>query len=288
MLNTKVLTFAIAVNLFGLLSVGNSSATSLGPNFAVKLSCSEATRSSLKSLDLSIEAPDGTSSWQYAIQDMTDSSDSITPNDWYKSPGTYTFRLAYCLKGKLCNLGLEKQEFLVTGDELQIAADLWFTTDAEERQTFLADLTIKRLIEGEKSVALIQDWSPTPGDLPHYQLVNWTKQPIYGAGWLGNFFGRIQFEGHGTWIRYPRGGFCGTVGLGQPLEPNHSVGSVEGYFIGTPTRFVTGRYKYVIQYSLRPVLEGVPTELMKTRTIRKRTQDIFEVSAEFFIDARAQ
>jgi len=105
------------------------------------------------------------------------------------------------------------------------------------------------------------------------------------VGWPGNFFGHIQREVHGQWINYPRGGFCGTVAGGGPLEPNQSVGSIEGYFIGGANPFAEGRYRYVVQYSPSRTREGVPVDLSEKGQTRKRVQEIYEASAGFYVES---
>ena len=271
-----------------------SASSSLGPSLSIDLSFSTTQkfplRSPLRSLRLSAKAPDGSTTWQYAAEgekevDAFIKQSTLPPENWYTGPGQYSLQVSYCFAGTAGEVKQEAQAFLVAGQELRIAANLWFLEDQQKHQTLLADLTITRFLTGDQSVWLIQDWAPARRSMPRYQIVNSTNHPIYGVSWLGNFFGRIQRELSGHWINYPRGGFCGTVAGGESLEPNESAGSTEGYFIGGANPFVNGRYRYVVQYSLTPTSIGVPTELTDHGITRKRVQNIYEVSAEFYVES---
>lgn len=289
MLTRGILKVALAVHLFSLGTVVNCLEGSAAHSLSIKLSFAAKERFPLKSLKLSIEAPDGRTAWQYTAEGEKDTDvlmkrGAVLAEEWYTAPGKYSLSVSYRLEGPVREPRQEKQEFLATGQELRMTADLWFIDDQEKHQTFLADLTIRRYLPGNNSVWLIQDWIPAREGQPRYQIVNSAGHPIYGVGWHGNFFGRIQQIVNGQWLNYPRGGFCGTVAGGQPIEANASAGSIEGYFIGGSNPFVTGRYRYVVQYSLIRTTEGVPAKLANGGLTRKRAQEIYEVSTEFYVE----
>jgi hypothetical protein len=111
------------------------------------------------------------------------------------------------------------------------------------------------------------------------------SRAIHGVSWFGNFFGSVQRNVAGLWISYPRGGFCGTVSAGEPIQPKQSGGSIEGYFIGDANPFVEGAYRYVVLYSLSPTSPGVPTALIEQGLTRKQVEDVYEVTAEFNVQS---
>ena len=114
--------------------------------------------------------------------------------------------------------------------------------------------------------------------------MNDSDRLIYGVGWFGNFFGRVQRDVRGLWMDYPRGGFCGTVSAGRPIQPRRAVGSIEGYFIGDPNPFAEGSYRYVVHYSFSPISSGVPTALIEKGLALKQVEEVYEVVAEFQIE----
>jgi hypothetical protein len=207
--------------------------------------------------------------------------DGLSAENWQRAPGEYKVRVSYSLEGDSNEPRTEEQEFLVTGQELRIVTSLWFINDDERKQSLLADLTVRRLLRSPGGVLLIENWVPTTDGAPRYEVVNEGDRAIYGVGWLGNFFGRVERNVRGVWIPYHRGGFCGTVSAGKPIQPMESAGSIEGYFIGDAKPFTEGSYRYVVHYSLSPRSPGVPTALLEKGLTRKQVEDVYEVATEF-------
>lgn len=262
------------------------------PTLLIRVSFSARDRFPLESFHLSLMAPDGAISWRYDAQGEVETNalmkqDAISAENWYGAPGEYELRVSYSVEGVSNQRRTKEQAFLVSGDELRIIGELWFIDDDEKRQALLADLTIRRFLASPGGVFLFKDWLPSPNGKPRYEIVNETDRPIHGVGWLGNFFGSVQRDvsGRGFWIPYPRGGFCGTVSAGKPIQPKERAGSIEGYFIGEANPFSEGAYRYVVHYSLSPISPGVPTKLIEKGLTRKQVQDVYEVAAEFRIQS---
>jgi hypothetical protein len=292
MLKQKIATLALGLYLSALgtvVSCAEARASDLmAPSLTVDLSFSAKERFPLKNLELAIHEPGGRTTWRYAADgkieaDVLMKQANVLATDWYTTPGKYSLSVSYLLEGNDREVKQEEQEFLVSGEELRVTAKLWFNDDEEKHRAFLANLTLVRLLSSTGSVFLIQDWTPSPEARPRYQIINSTNRPIYGVDWLGNFFGKVRHEVRGQWMPYPRGGFCGTVEGGTPIGPSERAGSIEGYFIGDAKPFVNGKFKYVVQYSLSSPREAVPTDLMNNGKTRKRAQEIYEVSAEFYV-----
>jgi hypothetical protein len=297
MLRPKLLVFVFSVALFfSALPITCASRTVpllTEPGLMIDLSFSSEHRFPLKTLTLAIVAPDGRTTWQYDAEGsktvrLLMKEGSVLAENWYTTPGKYSLNVTYFFERPASAAHRASQEFLMTGDERRVTADLWFVEDTQKRRTFLADLTIVRVVPGSSGVWLLQDWTPTSEARPHYQIVNSTDHPIYGLGWRGNFFGSVEYQVNGHSIRYPRGHFCGTVSNGEPIQANGRAGSTEGYFIGDPGPFVNGRYRYVVEYSSVPTTAGIPAELTKKGLTRKRVQEIYEISVEFYIESQVK
>ncbi|HKA17387.1 MAG TPA: hypothetical protein VKN18_03640 [Blastocatellia bacterium] len=260
------------------------------PSLSFRVRFSAKDRFPLEGLHLSVIAPDGRTGWQYDAQGEEETralmkQEALSAENWYGVPGEYKVRVSYSLEGVSNEPRTEEQEFLVTGQELRIVTNLWFIDDDEKRQSLLADLTIRRLLPSSGDIRLIEDWIPTVDGKPRYEIVNDSDRVRYGVAWFGNFFGSVQRDVRGLWIPYPRGGFCGTVSAGKPIEPKQGAGSIEGYFIGDANPFIEGAYRYVVQYSLSSISMGVPAELTKRGMTRKQVEDVYEVAAEFRIQS---
>jgi len=259
-----------------------------GPSLEFGITLSGQERRPLEKFQVAVIAPGGQISWTYQTETRKDTNaliqrGAILAQDWYTGPGNYSLRVSYSPTRPSGPPPVEQQGFALDGQELRITSNLWFIDDEKAGRVFLADLTTRRYLPGSGKVSLVQDWAPDPEARPQYRILNTSVGPIYGVGLYGNFFGTVQRNINGIWVAYPRGGFCGTVGMGQPLQPNEEVGSHEGYFIGQARPFVTGVYRYVAGYSLAPVSEGVPSELADKGLTLKRSQDIYEIAAEFYI-----
>ncbi|HST53314.1 MAG TPA: hypothetical protein VLJ61_14985 [Pyrinomonadaceae bacterium] len=263
------------------------------PRFSVGLDFSSEGRFPLAYIELSVVAPDGRVSWTYKAEgkEQTDAlikQEALTPEGWYDMSGKYTLTVSYRIEGEAESLRAESQEFAADGQELRVGTRLWFISDKETHKSFLASMTLTRYLSTSSSVWLVGKWNPSREGRPRYEIVNSLTQPIYGVGWEGNFFGHVEAEAKGHWRGYPRGGFCGTVSAGKPIQPGGKDDSIEGYFMGEVSPFAKGRYRYVVSYSLEPSSFGVPTSFTDAGRTFKRMTDVYEVTEEFRVDSDAK
>ena len=136
-----------------------------GPILSFGLSFSAKDRFPLESFELSVIPPDGTASWRYDAQGDDEISalmkqDALSAENRYSVPGEYKVRVSYSLEDVSNLPRAEEQKFLVTGQELRIVTSLWFIHDDENRQSLLADLTVRRMLPSSGDIRLIEDWIP--------------------------------------------------------------------------------------------------------------------------------
>jgi hypothetical protein len=257
-----------------------------GPQLAVHVVISSEKKPAFSSLRLSVLAPDGRVAWRHDAADGTGldniTSRGLQADGWHTAPGVYRFVVTYSLADGAKKELREEQEFKVEGKELRVQCLLWFG-EAKGQPISLDYFRIARILRGAGGVLLAKNWIPGRGGSPRYTVNSSLKEPIYGAGLRGNFFGRVETEVNGSWVNYPRGGFCGTVDGGQPIPAGGSADSIEGYFLGRAKEFVPGRYRYVLQYTLR---RGPAESLFgddSESPARRRTPEVYEIYDEFYI-----
>ena len=257
-----------------------------GPQITVRVLVSSAKKPAFDGLRISVAAPGGKVSWLYDAGDgsVLDNlrTDGLRADGWYTAPGVYTFVVTYTAAGGARKEVREEQEFKVGGKELRVDCFLWFGR-GEGKPFSLGDFRITRVLQGSGGVLLAKDWVPSPEATPRYKINSRLKEPVYGEGLFGNFFGRVETEIDGSWVPYPRGGFCGTVGGGRPIPPGGSADSIEGYFLSEVKPFVPGRYRYVLGYTVESADEELLSEGVRKNRARKRVPVVYEIYDEFYI-----
>lgn len=189
------------------------------------------------------------------------------------------------------------QQTHLQGDELEIMVNLSFNIirpcSVDERgsraNASLELFEINIVRQTPKDVALRRDWIPSAEGVPRYIVENRGPSSWYGFTAMGNLFGRIEVFEKNKWKPYERGGKCGTDTSGLRLVPASSQESIEGYFLGSPSNFKPGVYRYILELSSEIPDFGYSCDFLDVGAPTVRTMTAYRLSDEFsIVDSRNQ
>ncbi|MBI5544208.1 MAG: hypothetical protein HY901_09990 [Deltaproteobacteria bacterium] len=271
------------------LPVRNAGALS-DPPLRLVLSAPPAADAAILSVSLSVERPDSTfwsKAWSQpgAHRDEAEDFEAVE-RGWFQGVGTYRLEFVLGQNGRTAKASvfvdgnetaLEVHAWVDALDERNDALEVGEEESAVPVRPFIALLRIERVLESN-GVRLESDWQPAIYGVPRYRIRNEGKTAIFGTGVHGNLFGIVEQLLDGKPVSFLRGGFCGTVAPGRPLEPGESVESIEGFFIGRPRPMPVGKYRYVVRYTLEPMRfqENLPRNELSVQV-----NTLFEAADEF-------
>ena len=132
-------------------------------------------------------------------------------------------------------------------------------------------------------LVLERRWEPKADGTPLYYIKNTGKQTWHGVANLGHFYGRIEVFDKQSWRPYHRGGICGTDLGGPSLSPHSETVSSEGSFIDTPTRFLPGKYRYMLEASTEPFGPYILCDYLDVGAPNLQSKNIYWLVDEFVI-----
>ena len=200
--------------------------------------------------------------------------------NWYKNSGNYKLLIEYAvgmdnIPGKKSDI-----EFFVTGDELEIRANIYFNTLDIDSTVNLSNFYIKRYYNSSDSVTIVSKWIPNPNKELLYVIKNNTKRIIYSVVWDRNFSGYIENNDNGQGKIYFRGKAIGIGNSYKQVFPGDSVDSYEPLFFDSKS-FIVNKYVYEAYYSFAETLLGIPVN--KSKNTMKGIFDYYLLRSEFEI-----
>jgi hypothetical protein len=237
-----------------------------------------------QTLEINIISPDNQKVWEYYSTGDSSFLD-LKANNWFTKEGRYKFIVHVEYKDTV-RTAEEGCDFIMVGKEYKVDAEIDFTnsdfTKLEGKKTYyLSDIYIRKYYLSSDSVTIKEKWIPKPDGMPEYILQNNTQRIIYGTEFGGHFFGWIEKLDSGKWKFYHRGGFCGTVGRADPIYPDGSDTTFEGFFIGDVKHFEKGKYKYCFFYTSKEVEWG--HLIFPNEVVDKKVWDFYLLEKEFEI-----